>query len=66
MKGQIKSIQKEKGYGFIKIEGDYRKEYFFHRSGVQGLIEDLNPGDRVEFDEVSSPKGLRAENVRLV
>jgi CspA family cold shock protein len=63
MTGTIRTIRADKGFGFIKDQGG--KEYFFHRSAVQGeTLEDLREGDSVEFDVGEGPKGPRAENVR--
>ena len=63
MTGTIRTIRADKGFGFIKDRDG--KEYFFHRSGVQGeALEDLREGDSVEFDVGDGPKGPRAENVR--
>jgi len=64
MTGTIKTLRTEKGFGFIKDEGG--KEYFFHRSAVQGEdIDMLREGDAVEFSlGPDGPKGPRAENVR--
>jgi cold shock protein len=63
MTGSIRTIRAEKGFGFIKDAAG--KEYFFHRSAVNGeSLEDLSEGDNVEFDMGEGPKGPRAENVR--
>jgi CspA family cold shock protein len=63
--GQIKTLNQEKGYGFIKDSNG--GEFFFHISGLTGCyMRDLKPGMKVTFEKVNSPKGLRAENVSLV
>ncbi len=63
MTGKIRTIQADKGFGFIKDEKG--KEYFFHRSAVRGEgFEGLREGDSVEFDIGEAPEGPRAENVR--
>lgn len=63
MKGTIRTLRVDKGFGFIK--DDDGKEYFFHQSAVQGGgLDDLREGDSVEFDAGKGPKGPRAENVR--
>ena len=47
--GSIGTIRAEKGFGFIKDGSG--KEYFFHRSAVQGQsLDDLREGDSVEFN----------------
>ncbi|PIP22817.1 MAG: cold-shock protein [Candidatus Nealsonbacteria bacterium CG_4_8_14_3_um_filter_39_7] len=66
MEGVIKNLVKEKGFGFITIEGE-AKDLFFHKNSlVAGLsFEDLNIGDRVSFDKAESPKGPNAINVAI-
>lgn len=55
----------DKMYGFIKPD-DGGKEIFFHRSGLRQCVwEDMKVGLIVTFDTVDSPKGPRAENVRI-
>jgi len=62
--GTIKKVVADKGFGFIK--GD-KGEFFFHHSSVEGAsIEDLQVGQEVEFTEGHGPKGLRAENVKVL
>jgi CspA family cold shock protein len=63
MKGTIKTLRADKGFGFIK--GEAGAEYFFHQSAIFGEgIDMLREGDSVEFDVGEGPKGPRAENVR--
>jgi CspA family cold shock protein len=69
MKGTIKRLIKERGFGFIKA--DDGREIFFHRTAVYGSnFESLIEGQSVEFDverstKDSQAKGPRAMNVRL-
>src|SRR6476646_6820693 len=60
--GTIKRIVRDRGFGFIRDDGG--QEWFFHRSAVQGSFDQLNEGQRVNFDEEPSGKGPRAGNVR--
>ena len=65
MKGKIKKLIKERGFGFINAEDG--KEVFFHRSSLEGTDFDaLEEGSDVEFDLERGPKGPRAVNVKLV
>jgi len=65
MTGQIKTLNEDKGYGFIKAEGG--GEFFFHVSGLSGcFMRDLRPGMKVTFETTRTPKGMRAEQVSLV
>lgn len=62
--GTIKKLLTDKGFGFIEGE---RGDIFFHHSALDGTtIEELNVGQRVEYEEGRGPKGPRAENVRLI
>lgn len=66
IKGTVKRVVAEKGFGFIKASSD-EEEYFFHRSAVVGAaFEDLREGETVTFEKGQGPKGPRAENVRPV
>lgn len=61
--GTIKKLT-EKGFGFI--EGD-RGDIFFHSSSVVGEgYDSLREGQKVEYTEGQGPKGVRAENVKVV
>ena len=56
MTGSIQTLRVDKGFGFIKDEAG--KEYFFHRSAVNGEgLENLKEGDGVEFDLGEGPRG---------
>lgn len=60
--GTVKWFSEEKGYGFIQREGG--PDVFVHHSAIQGSgFRKLKEGERVEFDVVEDPKGLRAQNV---
>lgn len=62
--GTIKRVT-DKGFGFI--EDGSGKDMFFHSSALEGVrFEELREGQRVSFNVGDSPKGPRAENVRLV
>lgn len=70
MKGKIKKVVAEKGYGFIVGEED-GQEYFFHHSGLVGTrMDTLEAGDPVSFEEdLDTPnkgKGPRAAAVRVL
>ena len=65
MKGTIKRIIYDKGYGFITVEGE-EKDIFFHRTAVQGEFETLKEGDEVEFDLQETDRGTQAANLTTV
>ena len=62
--GKISKLVTDRGFGFITA--DDGKEYFFHRSGVDGSrsFDTLSGGDKVTFEVEPSPKGPRANRVR--
>ena len=56
----------ERGFGFIKLEGE-EKDLFFHSKELQGIeFEELREGDKVTFEVGDSPKGPNATNVTRV
>ncbi len=64
MKGTIKRLVGDKGFGFIAA--DDGQEYFFHQSACnEGDFRGLREGQHVTFDKGQGPKGPRGENVRL-
>lgn len=63
MNGTIKK-KTDKGFGFIKSEGQ-DKDLFFHSKGLVGVsFDQLREGDQVTFDVEESPKGKNAVNVK--
>jgi CspA family cold shock protein len=60
--GTIKKLVPDRGFGFITAEDG--KDYFFHRSGVDDF-DSLIGGEKVTFDIEPSPKGPRANRVRV-
>lgn len=60
--GTVKFFNNSKGFGFITPEeGD--KDVFVH---INGLVDEINEGDKVSFDVQEGPKGLNAVNVRVI
>jgi len=63
MKGTIKKLVTERGFGFIAREGE-AKDLFFHSKELQGVtFDELKEGDAVTFEVVDGEKGLSATNV---
>ncbi len=66
MKGTIKKMVVDKGFGFIKPDGG-GKDIFFHCSALVNAEWDaLEEGGLVEFETEEGKKGIRAFNITLV
>ncbi len=67
--GTIKTLNRERGYGFIMADGE-SGELYFDRLGVAGTpFDELEEEQHVTFTTASDPlkpERLRAEDVRLV
>ena len=59
--GTEKFFNSSKGFGFITPE-DGDKDVFVH---ANGLVDEINEGDKVSYDVEESPKGLNAINVKV-
>ncbi|MDO8514801.1 MAG: cold shock domain-containing protein [bacterium] len=56
----------DKGFGFIKREGQ-EKDLFFHSNELVGVsFDELREGDTVSFEVADSPKGPNAVKVSRV
>lgn len=56
----------DKGFGFIKRDGQ-EKDLFFHSTEVVGTTFDqLREGDKVSFEVGESPKGPNALKVSVI
>ncbi len=65
MKGKIKKLIQDRGYGFITAENG--QDIFFHRSAIVGTdFSALDEGTSVEFNSEIGPKGPRAVNVKII
>lgn len=60
--GTVKFFNETKGFGFITPE-DGSKDVFVH---ANGLRDEIREGDRVSYEVKEGPKGLSAEDVRVV
>ncbi len=59
--GTVKFFNNSKGFGFITPESG-EKDVFVH---VNGLVDDINEGDKVSYDVEETQKGLSAINVKV-
>ena len=56
----------DKGFGFIKRDGQER-DLFFHSNKLVGIpFDELREGDQVSFEVAESPKGPNAVKVSKV
>jgi len=59
--GTVKFFNNSKGYGFITPD-EGSKDVFVH---MNGLIDEINEGDKVSYDVEEGQKGLNAVNVKV-
>jgi len=62
MQGKVKSYSPQHGYGFIDSEGN---DYWFHINQFREINAYPKVGDAIEFDPVTSKKGLRTANMKV-
>lgn len=66
VKGTVKWFNRDKGYGFIALDGG-GKDVFVHYSAIDGRgMRNLDEGDKVEFEVEQAPKGPQAVRVRKI
>lgn len=65
MKGKVKKVISDRGFGFIMAENG--KEIFFHRSALPpGGFDTLAEGAQVEFQVEEGNRGPRAVNMKVL
>jgi cold shock protein len=61
-RGTVKWFSQEKGYGFIT--GEDGRDVFVHHTSIEGEgFRTLADGERVEFEVMEEPRGVKAVNV---
>ena len=63
LEGTVKRWVEGRGYGFIEVDGE--DDIFVHNTDLDGTYV-LMQGQKVEFDIETTPKGLRARNVKVI
>ena len=61
--GIVKNFNKDKGFGFINMEGEDRDIFFNYSQIVQEGFKTVDPGQTVEFELVEGDRGLQAHQV---
>ncbi|MBS5114681.1 MAG: cold-shock protein [Erysipelotrichaceae bacterium] len=61
--GKVKMFNKEKGFGFIIMDGGDKDVFFHYSQIVQEGFKTIDEGQLVEFDLVEGDRGLQAHNV---
>lgn len=64
-RGTVKWFNSEKGYGFIEREKGGDVFVHFKAISAEGY-KSLSEGQRVEFSVTKGPKGLQAEEVKVI
>lgn len=63
MTGKVKKFNKDKGFGFITMEGE-EKDVFFHFSQlVMEGFKTIEENADVEFELVETERGLQAQHI---
>ena len=62
MQGKVKSYSPQHGYGFISADG---KDYWFHINQFREINAYPKVDTEIEFDPVTSKKGLRTANMKV-
>ena len=68
LKGTIKTLKRQEGYGFITHSAT-GEDHFFHRSATLNSpvpFDQLEQDQPVEFTPSEGPKGRRAQDVRAL
>lgn len=66
MQEGIVAKKTDKGFGFIKRDGQ-EKDLFFHSNELQNIsFEELQEGDKVSFEVGDSPKGPNAVSINKI
>jgi CspA family cold shock protein len=66
--GTIKTLMKDRGFGFIQVDGS-SEDVFFHSSSLPpGGYDELQTGQTVQFEvepDPRNPRRTRAANIRV-
>ena len=65
IKGNVKSFNDTKGYGFIKPE-NMDQDVFVHATQLAHLGGTLQAGQTVLFEAIKGRKGIEATNIEII
>ena len=63
--GTVKFFNTQKGFGFITPDSG-GKDLFVHLNSLEGGIQSLNEGQKVEYVEAEGRKGPEAKEVDVI
>ena len=63
--GTVKFFNTQKGFGFITPDSN-GKDLFVHLNSLEGGIQSLNEGQKVEYVEAEGRKGPEAKEVEAI
>jgi cold shock CspA family protein len=66
MRGTVVSFFPEKGFGFVRWPGNFRRDAFFHIREFRTGADANAVGTVVNFELQEGPRGLRAVDVEVV
>lgn len=66
IEGEIAALN-EKGFGFIKVEGESKQVFFHAKNLFDTKFDDLRVGDKVSIGSIEKgEKGKSAKDVQLI
>ena len=66
IKGTVKFYKEDKGFGFIKPDGEGNDDIFFHANEVEASgCPQLTQGDRVTFTVKEGRKGPQVDTINF-
>ncbi len=63
--GTVKFFNTQKGFGFITPDSN-GKDLFVHLNSLEGGIQSLSEGQKVEYVEAEGLKGPEAKEVKVI